>query len=398
MNKSTYLIIIGLLSFGYLKNNFTGFISLDLLLVVTMLWALFGFFYYKGYSPLYTKKNQIYIYLFFIFIFLSQLSPLFKYNQNVVLTIIANRWEYSFIFLLVLCKIGPTEEDIFNAFKVLGIIALALGIIVFFCPQWFVEIRHLKGFLRSQDRGGYDLLVACPGVEATVYYFYILIYKTVTNKMESRKYLFWLTIFMIYIFAIQNRSTLIMAVPCYLYMLMKAQTKYKWIIMTIIIIVGGTYLINAFSALLEESQSQLGDRHYNRWQAVEYYLLERNYGFYDTLFGNGRPSAGSVYLYELNRIRESRLAILSDIGLLGTFFIYGLAMMFLIYRFVFAAILKRNMPLYLRFYALWVLLVPTIHCFGIGTSFTSMIMFSIFFYNILLYEDGCECVDNYSKL
>lgn len=396
MNKSTYLIITGLLSFDYLTNNFTRFITSDLYLVATMLWALFGFFYYKGYSPLYTKKNQIYIYLFFILIFLSQLSPLFKYNQDLISTIIANRLEYSFIFMLVLFKIGPTEEDIFHAFKVLGIITLAFSIIVFFCPQWFVDIRRLKGFLRYQDRGGYDLLVVWPGAKAAVYYFYILIYKTVTTKAESQKYLFWATIFMIYIFAIQNRSTLIMAAPSYLYVLMKAQTKYKWIIITIIVAIAGIYIINVFSALIEESQSQLGDKHYNRWQAVEYYLFERSYGFYDTLLGNGRPSAGSVYLYELVRASKTRLAIISDIGLLGTFFFYGLAMMLFIYRFVLAAILRRNMPLYLRLYALWVLLVPTIHNFGTGTTCSGMIMFSIFFYNILLYEDRCGRVDNYS--
>lgn len=201
---------------------------------------------------------------------------------------------------------------------------------------------------------------------------------------------------MIYIFAIQNRSTLIMAVPSYLYVLMKAQTRYKWIIITIIVAVAGIYVINAFSALIEESQSQLGDKHYNRWQAVEYYLFKRSYGFYDTLFGNGKPSAGSVYLYELVRASKTRLAFISDIGLLGTFFFYGLAMMLFIYHFILAAILRRNMPLYLRLYALWVLLVPTIHCFGLGGSCSSMIAFSIFFYNILLYEDRCERVDNHS--
>lgn len=192
MNKSTYLIITGLLSFDYLTNNFTRFITSDLYLVATMLWALFGFFYYKGYSPLYTKKNQIYIYLFFILIFLSQLSPLFKYNQDLISTIIANRLEYSFIFLLVLCKIGPTEEDIFHTFKVLGIITLAFGIIAFFCPQWFIDVRHLKGFLYNQARGGYDLLAACPGAHAAVYYFYILIYKTVTPRQKVRNTCFGL--------------------------------------------------------------------------------------------------------------------------------------------------------------------------------------------------------------
>lgn len=75
MNKSTYLIITGLLSFDYLTNNFTGFISSDLLLVVTILWALFGFFYYKGYTLLYISTNQIYIFLFFYPNLLESIIP-----------------------------------------------------------------------------------------------------------------------------------------------------------------------------------------------------------------------------------------------------------------------------------------------------------------------------------
>ena len=397
MSKTTYLVISGILSFDYLTNNLTSFIPQDLWWALTMLWMVFGFFYFKGYSPLYNRKNQCYVFTFFILLFLSQLSPVFKYNQDYISTIIANRAEYSFVFLLVLCKIGPSEEELFKTFKILGITTLIMGVLVYFFPYMFVDSESLKSFLRYQRRGGLDVLIIWPGAAAARYYFYILVYQSVKSQTGGGKILLLLTLFMAYLVAIQNRSTLIFAVPCYLYALLKVKTMKKWVILSLIVIIGATYLYTVFDSLINESVSQLSDKKYNRWQAVSYYLFERDYSFYNTLFGNGRPASGSAYLYELVKTAKSRLAILSDIGLLGTFYIYGLSMILFIYSFVFKAIAKRNMPSYLRLYALWILLVPTIHCFGTG-KFGNVILFALFFYNILLYEDANRCLDNHSEL
>lgn len=104
MDKSTYLVILGLVSFGYLNNNLLP-LDNNIPYVCTMGWSLFGFFYYKGYSPLYTLKNQLYVICFFMLLFLSQLTPTFnRFHQDFFSTVVANRFEYSFIFLLVLFK------------------------------------------------------------------------------------------------------------------------------------------------------------------------------------------------------------------------------------------------------------------------------------------------------
>ena len=73
-------------------------------------------------------------------------------------------------------------------------------------------------------------------------------------------------------------------------------------------------------------------------------------------------------------------------------------MMLFIYRFVFVALLNKGFPTYLRFYALWVLIVPTIHCFGTGTECSAMLLFAIFFYCIILHEDNYGCICNHSEL
>ena len=195
-----------------------------------------------------------------------------------------------------------------------------------------------------------------------------------------------------------QHCTLLIAVPFYLYVLLRSDFRIKWLILSILIIGCGSYLLFVFDALMEETRGQLNDTHYNRWQAIYYYVLERDYNFYNTLLGNGKPCAGSPYLYELVRVSKSRLAFVSDIGLIGTFYMYGLAMMLFIYRFVFVALLNKGFPTYLRFYALWVLIVPTIHCFGTGTECSGMLLFAIFFYCIILHEDNYGCICNHSEL
>ena len=396
MDKSTYLVILGLVSFGYLNNNLLP-LDNNIPYVCTMGWSLFGFFYYKGYSPLYTLKNQLYVICFFMLLFLSQLTPTFnRFHQDFFSTVVANRFEYSFIFLLVLFKIGPTEEDIFRAFNILGIIALILAVIAFFFPVWFVDLHKLLGFLRNQ--GDLDFLAAAPGFPCAVFYFYILGYKVLIKYKQQKHLLVWFSLFMAYIFIVQNRSTLLIAVPSYLYVLLRSDFRIKWLILSILIIGCGSYLLFVFDALMEETRGQLNDTHYNRWQAIYYYVLERDYNFYNTLLGNGKPCAGSPYLYELVRVSKSRLAFVSDIGLIGTFYMYGLAMMLFIYRFVFVALLNKGFPTYLRFYALWVLIVPTIHCFGTGTECSAMLLFAIFFYCIILHEDNYGCICNHSEL
>lgn len=156
-----------------------------------------------------------------------------------------------------------------------------------------------------------------------VFYFYILGYKVLIKYKQQKHLLVWFSLFMAYIFIVQNRSTLLIAVPFYLYVLLRSDFRIKWLILSILIIGCGSYLLFVFDALMEETRGQLNDTHYNRWQAIYYYVLERDYNFYNTLLGNGKPCAGSPYLYELVRVSKSRLAFVSDIGLIGTFYMYG---------------------------------------------------------------------------
>lgn len=158
--------------------------------------------------------------------------------------------------------------------------------------------------------------------------------------------------------------------------------------LAIIVLLAGGMIYNIISSLIEESSAQLGDTKYNRWQALYFYLIEYKNNIYTIIFGNGSPCAGSTYLEYLNQAVTKRLAILSDIGLLGSYFFYGLATMILFYSIIFKGIINRTVPLSVKFYCIWIILVPIIHSFAHGMDFTGTVRLLFVMYLILYYSSN----------
>ena len=395
MSKSTYLIISGLLSFNFLRNGLFPFFTSDILFVLMLVWSIFGWIYYSRVnSPIYNKNIYWALGILALF-FLSSLTPFFRYNQNIVSTFIAMRTNVLIIYLITLSKIYPSEDELFQSFRFLGLLAVGMAVLVFIFPHWFVDMDSLKRLLARQSNGSTDLVVIWPGSTCAILYFYILLQKM--RQEQTTQQIFWCTLFMAYIFLMQNRSTLICALFFYVYTFIKTDIRYKsWIIVGSCLIVG-TYLFNILSGLIEETQSQLSDTKYNRWQAIYFFLMEQNNNLYTILFGNGVPCKGSAYLYYIMQAQVKRLAFISDIGLLGSFFYYGLVMMGCIYSFILRGITHvRTIPRFLRYYSWWLLLIPTIQGFGLGDF--SMIRYSLIFYMIIYYEHQNGCVNNNSEL
>lgn len=395
MSKLTYLIISGLLSFNFLKNGLFPFLTADILFVLMLGWSIFGWvYYYHENSPIY-NKNIYWALGILVLFFLSSLAPLFRYNQDLISTCIAMRTNVLIIYLITLLKIYPSEDDLFHSFRFLGLLAIGMAILVFVFPHWFVDMDSVKRLLARQSNGSSDLLVIWPGSACAVLYFYMLLQKM--RQEPNAQHILWCTLFMAYIFLMQNRSTLICALFFYVYVFLKTDIQHKsWIIVGGSLI-AGTYIFNILSGLIEETQSQLSDTKYNRWQAIYFFLMEQPNNLYTLLLGNGVPCKGSAYLYYITQAQTKRLAFISDIGLLGSFFYYGLAMMGGIYSFILKGIIRgKAFPLFLRYYCWWLLLIPTIQGFGLGDF--SMIRYSLIFYMIIYYEHQNERIDNNREL
>lgn len=388
MSKSTFLIVLGLLSFGFLKNGLFPFITSDLLLILVFGWSVFGWMlFYQENSPVY-GRNIYWVFGIYVLFFLSSLSPYFRYNQDLISTFIAMRINILIFVLITLLKIYPSEKEIFTALRFLAMLALCMAIFVVIFPQWFVDLDTIERLIQRQKLGSTDIAVMWPGNVCAILYFYVLLQKM--GERPTSQNIFWCFVFMGYIFLMQNRSTLICALPFFVYTFLKTNMRYKlWIFGACLVIVGA-FIFDVLSVLVEETQLQLSDAKYNRWQAIFFFLVEPNNNLYTFLFGNGVPCKGSAYLAYIQEAQNKRLAFISDIGLLGSFFYYGLVMMIIVYRFILKGIWNTGNPLFLRYYCWWLLLVPTIHTFGTG-SVSSMVQFSLIFYLIIYYEYGCFC-------
>lgn len=387
MKKTTYLIISGILSFGFLKNNLIPFINNnDILFLLMFIWSIIGFFYYKEYGVLYKTKNQQWSLLIFLIFFMSMLHPFFHYGQSLVSTFVAMRTNLIVIYFLTLLKISPSEEEFIYSFKFLGVTAVSLSILVILFPTLFVDKEEVIKLLQRRQRGSFDMAIVWPGSACAVFYFYILLQNMI--KSSTLKNITLCTIFIGYIFLMQNRSTLLCAIPFYLYGLFKTESRYKYCFILVIVLFVGSYIYNSLLFLVDETTSQLSNSKYNRWQSIQYFVFDQKYNLYTLLFGHGVPSVGSAYLSEMREMfnpAKNRFVIISDIGLFGTMYYYGLSMMYILYRFVLKALRSKGMPIYLKSYAVWIFLVPTIHSFAINQNFGSTVILLTFFYLVLLY-------------
>ena len=69
--------------------------------------------------------------------------------------------------------------------------------------------------------------------------------------------------------------------------MMKTQKKMLFITLAVIALVGILPFLNTiYSSLVNETQLQLEDENYNRWQALSLYLVEMKNDFISVLLGN----------------------------------------------------------------------------------------------------------------
>jgi hypothetical protein len=349
-----------------------------------MFYALISYHKYST-NPLNIFANKKYVFLFFTIMVLSTIFPYFEYSQPIWSTLLSQRANYNIIFLFVLLYIHPTPRDFFVAFKFCSFLCILIMVLSIIFPAYFLDSEKYLSFLSRKSLGSYDLITASPGVNLLFFYFLIRIQSWF--YFRSKKNIIEISIIFLMLFLLQNRSLLLILIPISIYSFIKFNNKNKFIYLTALIIFllsGSIYFINIFDSLIAETILQINDLDYGRWQSMSFFILENESHFLNLIFGHGLPSKESSYLDFIQSAQNNRGAYLSDIGLFGTFYLYGLAFIIPIYLFVFRA-LKKQQPKFLKFFALYILFIPTIQRFGTLSS-DAAIFYSMFFYLVIYYE------------
>ena len=312
------------------------------------------------------------------------------------------RYNILMIFYILLARLSPSDKDIYCALKNLSITTIALSVVIYFKPDLFVQGQNsLNYFLDSTSDGTNSdfFIIIPPGFVYLAFFFFIQINRTIKTG-ELRDFLLT-TLLILFIVLVQNRSTLIVAVPYFIYSIFKSKIKYKNTILLLLAIIATPVILNIIDHLLNETINQIDDNSYNRWQAFSFFLVEFKSSLWTVLFGHGIPCSGSQYLSDILYAQKTRLAFISDIGMFGIYFLYGLSMIIFYYYFVFKALLGKGSPLYLKMYAIWVLLVPTIHSFAGGYSCEAYFLNFLFFYEVINHcKNRCNdrCIRNNSYI
>lgn len=389
MQKKHYLLILFIIAFGALSNAITSsFLTKDVIFILVALWSIWGWFYYQDNKEniLDQPKNRSIAWIIFFSMIFSMFIPWIFYNQNIIDTFFSQRFNYAILVLLVLLRIQPTGKDFIYAIKISAYISIIGFIISLIFPQFFLTEEVIKEIIRNRLKyKSTDIGFAGPGYTLVPFYLYYLINRLV-HKADIHD-IIECSVFMLYIIAVQNRSTIIGTLPFYCYgiLCMKSTRKGTYLgIAFMLIIILLPFLDTIYNSLMEETQRQLEDKNYNRWQALSLYLIEMKKDFITILFGNGVWSKSGSYLSQMTITQETRGTYISDIGWLGTYFYYGIIPVGILIWFALKAIFTKYVPAYLKYFSIWLLFVPTIHPYlMLNTGGT--IEFAMFFYLIMYY-------------
>lgn len=368
MSKRVYLLILFLITFGYARNAYTTFLlTNDVLFILTVIWGVFGWVYFKNESVNYlnTAKNRAVVWWLMIIMMLSLFMPYFKYDQSIFEAFLSQRYNYLILLLLLFYRINISYDDFVYALRICSYLSLGCFVLSIFQPNFFVEQSTLIESMYSRiEHSSTDIGYAAPGFRLMIFYLYIKIAQLFDNA--DFKTIAETSLFMLYVIMYQNRSTILGTFPFFAiaFLFVKSEKKiFVWTIGIVVVFMLFPFLNEIYESLTQETQIQLNDDNYPRWQAIYVFLYESKSNIVEYLLGSGIWSKTGVYSTMMTNAAGYRGAQISDIGWLGTFYYYGITPLIILFAFVKNAISNISIPYFLKFYALYIIFVPTIHGF-----------------------------------
>ena len=389
--KGKFLLWWMLYIFGYFNNMLTNQIlpNRDVSLVLNFVIGIYAYnqYKYRAKDKLLVKKNTIGIWLLMAVMFISPIVPMLDYGQSYLNTIVSQRFNYAILFVLVLLAIKPKSEEMLYIMKTGSRISVVLFVVGVFFPGFFMDAETLKETMMSRsEHNSTDIGFGCPGFGLMVMYFYFCCGKLTQNPRRSD--IIEMMVILAVIIAVQNRSTLIGVLPAFGWCVLRTRSQNKLLVygfLGILALLAIPYISIIYNSLVEETQMQLEDENYNRWQALSFYLIEMKTNVWHYLIGNGVWSSFGEYNKIMVLAQNFRGCYISDIGILGTYFYYGIIPLYVIYKYCFTAFRSSMVPTALKLYALWVVIVPTIQPYLMLTIGGNALI-ALFFYLVTYYS------------
>ncbi len=253
-------------------------------------------------------------------IVISSLGAEYINNQPLGLTLYQQRHMYAFLFYFLLFYLAPRPQWIVDLLFYLGI---AGG--VFFLIQYVLYptlITDAKIFL---DRG--TIRMNLPGT----WFMHIGFFLSVDRFFATRKMKYGAGAMLLFLVAVLSGFRSILALYVLLttgYLLVSKQVKNKALLFSLysVVVISGFFAFEGIIMEMKESAEREGAQgtSYIRVRAADYFMSMNDNNKIAYIIGNGEPTERSAYGRRLSMISLRYGYYLSDIGIVGMFFKYGL--------------------------------------------------------------------------
>ena len=316
------IIIIILASLGLYELKGLGIVVrlLDISTIGLIILALFVWAYFGPQKERVRPGFRTPIILLLIGVFISSFAADLYHNQPLHLTLYQQRHMYAFLFYFLLIYMAPKQEWIVNLLFYFGVIG---GL--FFLLQYFLYPTVITDAKIFFQRG--TLRINVPGAIYMHIAFFISINRFFITF--NKKYAFAAALLLAVAILSAYRSTVFMYIfISFAYMLFGSKVKKKVFLFSLyaLSVIAAFF---AFQSLLMEMQvsaereSQEGASNI-RYRSAEYYLSSNKDHPFTFFLGNGEPTQRSAYGLKISSVSQLYGYYLSDIGIIGFYFKFGL--------------------------------------------------------------------------
>ncbi len=354
MKKSTYIFVLLLLTVNFFDiQPFGSWLSASggtVGLIMLYLWVFIGFIFFSKRSlhDLSTLKNNASTMWIFAGLLLSMIPAYLYSQQSLGVSLVAYRRFYFWIAIPMLLYIRPNEPDIIKPLTWFGILFFAMSLLKSrFFPQWFFfsETVQIKMSYAVENE-----LLHFYGLALLLYPLYYYCGKL--KDKYSVKDTLMVLLFLTFLYFLQNRSTLFIAVIITGYAFLTSKNKFGIPIIILLSIFIFYQTQEVWMELREQTFAQLSDPDYNRVKAFNYFVYGANKNLLTILLGNGYLSAHAT-----SRMMDNmEMGIFnSDLGMIGFWNQFGIIPIIVILVVIIKVLVSKACPFYVKAIALHIL-------------------------------------------
>ncbi len=284
-------------------------------LLLTLFYLLFSFFLFPDRKFRFFSKQMIPFWLIVTGMILSIIPAMIFHGQSVSQSILTYRSQLLWIAVPVVCRLRPHKRNIMDASLLFTVMMFCVTVLHSFIPDLFAAPSESDYFHKAEYLvSGYAIAI-----------FPLIISMEKLRYNVDIKSIVIVLFCLFFFFVIQNRTSIIAAVAVVCVMLFNSKTKFKYVFyisFCVLAIVFVFATVDTWTALFNETVSDLADEDYNRNKAYFYFLSPfANPSWVTYLTGNGYLSAHST---SLMADMMSEGVYNSDVGYVGFWNQFGI--------------------------------------------------------------------------